>query len=186
MLKKKNLWNCFFLLIMLIALFSFSGCSPQEISVKEDSFGNEVISSAEDWKNIPLKDIRTGETFTIGQFKRPILLESFAVWCPTCTKQQNVIKDLHKELGDDVVSISLDTDPNEDEERVREHIKQNNFNWYYAVSPVSLTKKLIDEFGVGIVNAPSAPVVIICNGQDRKLGRGVKSVEELKEALAIC
>jgi hypothetical protein len=41
-----------------------------------------------DWMRIPLKDISTGENFTVADFAgRPVLLETFAVWCPTCTKQ---------------------------------------------------------------------------------------------------
>jgi hypothetical protein len=63
---------------------------------------------------------------------------------------------------DDVVHISLDTDPNEDEAKVREHIERNGFGWYFAVAPEELTKALIDEFGLTVVSAPSAPVVFIC------------------------
>ena len=39
--------------------------------------------SAQDWRDIPLRDAVTGETFRITDFRgTPILLESFAVWCP--------------------------------------------------------------------------------------------------------
>ena len=78
-------------------------------------------------------------------------------------------------------------DPNEDEARVLKHIQDNGFNWYYAVSPVDMTQSLIEQFGVGIINAPSAPMVLICgDGTARKLRSGVKSPDELKQAVASC
>ena len=138
------------------------------------------------WKDIPLTDVRTGNTFKINDFAgTPIFLESFAVWCPTCTKQQQILKELHEEIGDEVISISLNTDPNEDKARVQEHITKNNFDWYYAIAPTLMTQGLIDEFGVGVVSAPSAPIILICKDQStRYLKRGLKSVNDLKEALA--
>ncbi len=42
-----------------------------------------------------------------------------------------------------------------------------------------------DVFYVDFVNAPSAPVALICeDGEFRKLRRGVKSAEDLKEEIA--
>ncbi len=150
---------------------------------EEKSVQSEI---AAEWINLELKDVATGENFKISEFSdKPVLLESFAVWCPTCTRQQRVTRDFHEEVGDSVVSISIDMDPNEDEDRVMKHINDNGFNWYYAVSPVEFTQSLIDQFGVDIVNAPSVPMVLICDGQHaRQLGSGVKSVDELKEEIA--
>ena len=145
-----------------------------------------TVSEKIDWRTSALTDVRTQQVFTISQFDKPILLESFAVWCPTCTKQQTEIKLLHEELGDSFVSISLDTDPNEDKAKVLDHIQRNQFNWYYAISPRELTESLIDEFGINFVNAPQAPVVLICNGNAKKLPNGVKTVSELKGELANC
>lgn len=140
------------------------------------------------WMTIELNDVNSGETFTFQEFQgKPVLLESFAVWCPTCTRQQQESKKFHDEVGDSVISISIDTDPNEDEERVRTHSQDNGFNWRYAVSPVSMTQSLIDEFGVRIINAPSVPMVLICeDGSFEILDSGVKKVPELKEAIASC
>lgn len=140
------------------------------------------------WSAFVLKDVRTEKAFKIDDFKgKPVLVESFAVWCPTCTKQQEEIKKLHSEVGDSVISVSLDTDPNEDETKVMEHIQRNDFDWYYSVAPAEMTKMLIDEFGVSIVNAPSAPVILVCSdGSARKLGSGVKKADELKSLVEEC
>jgi thiol-disulfide isomerase/thioredoxin len=131
--------------------------------------------------DIELTDVATGETFTIADFEgRPVLLESFAVWCPTCLAQQREMKELLESHGEDIVHISLDTDPNEDEDKVRGHLERNGLDWYFAVSPVELTNALIDQFGLNVVSAPRAPVVLICEDQSaRFLRSGVKSAEEL-------
>lgn len=149
------------------------------------ALGDEPATQSADWQNISLKDVRTGRTFTVADFKgKTVILETFAVWCPTCTKQQREIKKLHSEIGDEFVSITLDVDPNESEAQVKEHLKRNGFDWLYAIAPPELTKLLIDEFGTIIVNAPSAPVVLISeDGDARLLGRGVKSAEKLKEEI---
>lgn len=145
-------------------------------------------SNTQDWKYMSLKDIASQKEFKISDFKgKPVLLESFAVWCPTCTKQQRELKKLHEIVGDSVISISLDTDPNENEEKVSSHISRNGFDWYYAISPVEMTKKLIDEFGVGVVNAPQAPIILVCEDQSTKLLKnGFKDKEELQEEINRC
>jgi len=50
-----------------------------------------------------------------------------------------------------------------------------------------MTKSLIDEFGVGVVFAPSAPVILLCpDGSSDFLRSGVKSADELKTAIESC
>lgn len=133
------------------------------------------------WMHIELTDVATGETFMISDFVgKPILMESFAVWCPTCLKQQQQINELKVQEGETIVHISLDLDPNEDAAIVREHIQTYGFDWYFAVSPIELTNTLVDEFGLLIASAPQAPVVLISkDGSSRLLKRGVKSADVL-------
>lgn len=159
----------------LVFMVFFSGCIGQTETPQQT--GNRTI----DWKNFQLTDVATGKTFKISDFKgKPVLMESFAVWCPTCLQQQKQIKELRSTEGEAIIHISLDTDPNEDEDIVMDHLTTNGFDWYFAVSPPDMTRSLIDEFGLRFVNAPDAPVVLICGDQSsRFLGRGVKSADEL-------
>lgn len=142
------------------------------------------------WLSAELTDVVSGESFSIGQFEQPVLLETFAVWCPKCKAQQDDIVDFHMEEGfseDDVVSISLNVDAGEDADLVKNHAESNGFEWRFAVSPSDVTQSLVDEFGPGIVSAPSVPMVVICpDGTFEKLPTGNKNVEELKEAVAFC
>jgi thiol-disulfide isomerase/thioredoxin len=131
--------------------------------------------------DIELTDVATGQTFKISDFKgKPVLLESFAVWCPTCLAQQKEIKKVKQSEGDAIIHISLDTDPNEDADKIREHMERNGLDWYFVVAPIELTNALIDEFGLAVVNAPSAPVILISEDQSARLLRsGVKSADDL-------
>lgn len=190
--RGKNLW----IFAALIFMFLFLGCTGLSMSQGEmdekaaesEGMTKEKTDSVDlpgDWKNIELIDVATGKKFKVNDFQgKPVLLESFAVWCPTCLQQQKQMKELIRTEGEAVVHISLDTDPNEDESQVKNHIEQNEFDWYFAVSPIELTQSLIDEFGITIVNAPGAPVILICPDQSsRLLGRGVKSPEQLKSEI---
>lgn len=177
------------IVIVVIAGFFFFGDGSSNVT---NVNGNNVEGLIEgvvqptEWIDMELKDVNTQETFKISDFQgKTVLLESFAVWCPTCTRQQQITKKLDAELGDSLVSVSIDTDPNEDEQFVLDYIQSNGFNWRYAISPVEMTQSLIAQFGPGIVSAPSVPMILICeNGKARKLGGGLKLIDELKFEIA--
>jgi len=155
--------------------------TPETITEKETP---EIVTN---WRDATLTNVKTGEDFKISDFKgKIVLLESFAVWCPTCRKQQDIIRSLHEEVGDSFVSISIDTDPNEEARHVISHIDLYGYEWPYAVSPVPLTRALIKEFGQGIAFAPGAPIVLICEDQSARLlaSTRLKSADVLKEEMA--
>ncbi|WP_052721344.1 hypothetical protein [Methanococcoides methylutens] len=169
---KKNTGLVSVLLILFVVIFS--GCVEDE--TPEDSDPVETV----DWRDVELTDVRTGEVFKISDLEKPVLVESFAVWCPTCLQQQKQMQELIELEGESITHVSLDTDPNEDIDQVLDHAERNGFEWYFAVAPTEMTEDLIDEFGVEVVNAPIAPVILICeDGEARLLGRGLKSAEEL-------
>lgn len=136
---------------------------------------------AKGWQEVQIKNINDGKNFRISDFEGAhVMLESFAIWCSTCLKQQNEVKKARVAEVDQVIHIGLNTDPNEDEARVKSYINEHDFDWLYAVAPKAMTDQLIDEFGFGIVNAPQAPMIHICpDGSAKLLKRGLKSAEDL-------
>ena len=160
--------------------------AADEQSTEESTAPEPVVA----WLGVELTDIRTGDTFTLAQFAdKPILLETFAVWCPTCTSQQRQLAALHEEVGDAVISVTINTDPNETQSQVVRHLDRHGFDWLFAVSPVELSRSLRDEFGVAVLNPPSAPVILICPGQTERTllsKRGVKRPDFLQEQIAAC
>ena len=151
----------------------------------EEGEASETILLPE-WASIELVDAVTGESFRIADYAgNPILVESFAVWCSICLRQQREMAKLVESEGEAIIHVSLDTDPNEDLAAVKQHAEKYEFSWLFAVAPVEMTQMLIDEFGLTVVNAPSAPVIFIdVDGSARLLPSGVKSAEEILEEIA--
>ena len=179
---RKSSWNQLILVIALAGLVLLGSCAQEATPAPTQTPAPVPAQpAAGTWMDMELTDITTGQTFKISDFKgKPVLLESFAVWCPTCLRQQKEMQKLMESEGEGIIHISLDTDPNEDEAKIKEHAERNDLDWYFAISPIELTKALIDEFGITVVSAPSAPVVLICEDQStRFLRTGVKSAEDL-------
>jgi hypothetical protein len=139
--------------------------------------GNRA-AEAGDWRSVMLTDVSTGESFSVGELEKPVLVETFAVWCPTCTRQQKEVAELKQ--SSEVTSVSLDTDPNEDAEKIRSHLERHGFDWRYAVAPPEATRSLAEQYGSSVLNPPSAPMVLVCENSTRRLPDGVKSAEELR------
>ena len=163
-LKQKLNLKVFILFIIFISLFLVA-CQNNEVDSKTDSL--KQISS---WQNYELIDLNTNENYKILELgNKPILVESFATWCPTCTKQQKEKKKLHDQLGDDIISVGLNTDPNEDDNIVLNHIKKNNFDWPFSIVPIEMTRELTAKFGNSILSTALAPLILICPDKSEHL-----------------
>lgn len=137
---------------------------------------------AADWRSVELRRVRGEETFTIGDLDGPVVVESFAVWCPTCERQANELAG-----AEAPTRIGLNTDPNEDADRVREYAANHDFGWRFAVAPASLTAALIDEFGSVVANAPSTPLLFVCDDGTAELVAGeVLGTDEILAAAEDC
>lgn len=161
--------------------------TPTETETTVRSTRTETTAELQgpDWKTASLTDVRDRESFRIGAFERPVLLETFAVWCPACTEQQTQIEKL-RERRDDFVAVSLNVDSNENATTVYEHAEDNGFDWRFAVAPTLVTDSLVDQFGPTITVAPQAPVVRDCGASATLLENGVKSADALAAALDEC
>lgn len=134
-----------------------------------------------EWAQSELTDAVSGDIFRLSDYAgKTILVESFAVWCSNCLRQQREMAKLIELTGEGIVHVSLNTDPNEDLDKVRAHALRYEFSWLYAVAPIEMTQALIAEFGLTVVNAPRAPVILInADGSFRLLPNGIKTAEEL-------
>lgn len=139
------------------------------------------------WLGAELTDVRDGEKFTINDFKgKVVLVETLAIWCSNCRKQQQQVVDLHSALGEreDFVSVGLDIDPNEDAEDLKDYIEKNGFHWIYAVAPSQVGNDLANLYGSQFLNPPSTPMLIVDKqGSVHLLPFGIKSAQDLQEAL---
>jgi len=172
------------LVILVCCMLLFAGCTGTVPATPA-----EAGTPEETWKVTKLQDVRTGETFSVDSFSgMPVILYTFTVTCPICTRQQMEITALKKALGDGVVVIGLDIDPKEEIGTLETHIRSNGFLGYYALPPQEMTMSLVDRFGPVVATPASAPILVICPGGDaRLLDQGIKTSSSLASTLqAVC
>ena len=135
------------------------------------------------WYSASLTDASTGKAFTINDFKgKVVLVETLAMWCSNCKKQQTQVKALHDLLGerDDFVSLGLDIDPNENAADLKGYVEGNGFDWMYAVATVEIAQDISKHYGDQFLNPPSTPMLVIDRkGEAHPLPFGIKSADEL-------
>lgn len=139
------------------------------------------------WFGASLTDVRTGKTFSLNDFKgKVVLVETMAVWCTNCRAQQQEIKALHEKLGmqDDLVTLSLDIDTNENAADLKGHVDKYGFDWMYAVAPAQVVREIGDLYTQQFLNPPSTPILIIDrHGMAHPLPFGIKSADDLVKAI---
>lgn len=154
-----------------------------EEAMMDDNPAGDAMMESPAWFSVALTNVRTGETFTIQDLKgKVILVETMAVWCSNCLRQQGQVKELHGLLGerDDFVSIGLDIDLNEDASKLKDFVDAQGFNWLYAVSPAEVSRDLSSLYGDQFLNPPSTPMLVIDrHGVVHPLPFGIKSAEAL-------
>ncbi len=157
-----------------------SGGNDSPTSDEEDSSGTAGMNAT--WRTVALEAVRREETFTIESLDPPVVIQSFAVWCPKCEQQSRELTN----LDDSITVVGLNTDPNEDAEKVRRHANDNGFDWRFAVAPTEMTESLVEEFGTTVTNAPSTPIIVVCEGGTTEFMAGsINPVAEI-EAAAEC
>lgn len=135
------------------------------------------------WYSAPLTEATTGQAFTINDFKgKVVLVETLAMWCPNCKKQQAQVKALHDLLGerDDFVSLGLDIDLNENAADLKGYVEGNGFDWMYAVATAEVAQDISKHYGDQFLSPPSTPMLVIDRkGEAHPLPFGIKSADEL-------
>ena len=139
------------------------------------------------WFTVNLSNVNSGEIFKVEDFKgKVVLVETMAMWCSTCLRQQREVIQLHALLNDSEVfiSLTLDIDPNEKAEDLQTYTQNQGFDWTYAVSPPEVSREIAVLYGDKFLNPPSAPMFIIdAMGEVHPLRFGVKDANELLETL---
>ncbi len=134
-----------------------------------------------------LTDVKTGQTFKLGDFgSSVVLVEDMAVWCTTCFQQQTQVLALHAALADrkDFVDVTLDVDSHENAAMLKAYTDKNDFVGLYAVVPAEVTRELAAHFGAQYLNPPSAPMFVIDRqGGVHALPFGVKTAAALQQDL---
>lgn len=164
-----------------------SGETLVEPSPAEQESQSALQVAQPGWYGMELTDVNTGSIFRLADLQgKVILVETMAVWCSNCFRQQLEVKALHDLIGDreDFVSLGIDIDPNESVPQLTGYVKENGFDWLYTVASSELINEISDLYGPQFLNPPSTPMLIIDKqGEANLLPFGIKSANELLEFL---
>ncbi len=153
----------------------------------EDDMMDDGMMDVPGWFSTPLIDVNQGLEFTIDEFEgQVVLVETMAVWCSNCLRQQREVQALHTALGEreDFISIALDIDPNEDAHILRNFAAQNGFDWYYVVASAEVASQIGELYGQQFLNPPSTPILLIDrHGEVHTLPFGIKTAAELQTSV---
>lgn len=174
--SKSRVLVCALLLVLVLTSLFLTACS---------SASSPTETSRPEWFDYELTDVQTGETFTINDYAgKVVLVETMAMWCPNCTVQAHEVRTLHELLGDpdDLISISLDVDVNEDAAALKEYSEGYGFEWHFAVAPLEVARALGNLYTAQYLNPPLSPMMIIDrDGNVHHLEYGLKDAATLKE-----
>jgi len=186
-MRAKTFIHTFVLTLILTSLFlTACGSSPSTLT-PEPARSLQRATETPEWFDIELTDVQTGETFTMNDYAgKVILVETMAMWCPNCTVQANEVRNLHEILGnpDDLISVSLDVDVNEDAASLKEYSEGYGFEWHFAVAPLEVARALGNLYSAQYLNPPLSPMLIIDRvGDVHQLEYGKKTAKALQESL---
>ena len=157
-----------------------------DVMVDESAMG-EMEDSLPDWYDWEFTDVNSGAVLKVADFQgKVVLVETLAMWCSNCYRQQQEVLRLHALLGerDDLVSLGIDIDPNEDSQALSSYTAENGFDWVYTVASPEVIEEISVLYGVQYLNPPSTPMLIIDRGGEAHLlPFGIKSAEDLQSAL---
>ncbi len=171
-------FRCIIVCFLLTLLLSLSGCVAQS-----GQSGEQETDDTFSWLNMPMKDVVTGETITIDELQgtgKPVIIHTFAIWCPACTKQLKASSFFARANPDSYILVGLDIDPNEDDYAVKNHVEKNNFAGYYATVDKTTSKEIVKALGANnLVTLPQT--IVVCNGKISILGDTLFTSAELKD-----
>lgn len=139
-----------------------------------------------DWRDMPLVDVRSGDTFTLADFEgQTVYVQAMATWCTTCRRQMTILRDAiagFEGEGFAVIGLSVETHLRGTD--LAQYVDAHGFHWTFAVKTPELLRELTNTFGRAINTPPATPHFIIRpDGSFTELSTGIKSAEEIIDAL---
>jgi thiol-disulfide isomerase/thioredoxin len=179
-----------FSLVFSLLVFVLPACTSRQTSAAGTQEPVVVPASATvtpEWFDMELVDVQTNKTFTINDYAgKVVLLDTMAMWCPTCLLQAGQVQKLERTLGnpEDLISVSLDVDLNEDATSLKEYAVEYGLDWHLAVAPLLVARALGNLYTAQYLNPPLSPMMIIDRkGNVHHLEYGLKDAETLQKAV---
>lgn len=146
----KSLVSVIGMVLLAGSLMLFASCSEKKTEVAEE------ISAP----NLDVRDVRTGQTIDVSQFKGKVVFVNFwATWCPPCKEEMPSIEALHRELLKNDAFLMVTILYKDEAKTATDYMRTNNYTFplfidndgisakHYGVTGVPETY-LIDKKGV--------------------------------------
>ena len=115
----------YFFGLFLLSLFFVSACSSGNTQTTGSAVGQQATVGINKGDMPPDFTIMTidNKQYTLSNFKneKPILLYFWASWCPYCSQDFDVVKNIYPKYADKVTFLAIDLDLNEDVELIRKY-----------------------------------------------------------------
>ena len=124
----------------------------------------EVFAARPAWQLLPLRDARTGESFSFADFAgQTVYVHPMATWCTNCRASQRSLRDnvVPQVNNDEVVFVSLDIETASQDDVLASYAENNSFPWRFTVATPELIAGLVEAFGPSVTVPPSQPHFII-------------------------
>lgn len=162
-----------------------SPAPPSGSSPPTEPSGPPPVTLTQAWATAELTDVATGEKFRIADLAgKVVFVETMAIWCSSCRRQQSDAQKAIEELDDpNVAYLVLDVEPSEPADDLAAYEKKNGWDAFtYAVSSREVSRALAEEFGDLFLNPPATPIAVIgTDGTVTLTDYGHKSTSELVE-----
>ena len=122
----KKLMPAAILLLSLIVLSACTSSAGHQVAAPIDQIQAQADTGIRKGQIPPEFTITTidGKQLNLREFKsqnRPILLYFWASWCPYCSQDFNVVKDIYPKYADKVAFLAIDLDLNEHAELIKNY-----------------------------------------------------------------
>lgn len=126
------------LLLAVISLFVLSACTTSstghQVAVNSNSAAQNQVQAAAGINkgNLPPDFTITtidGKQLNLRELKnenKPILLYFWASWCPYCSRDFDVVRNVYPNYADKVIFLAIDLDPNENAELINNYKNRKN------------------------------------------------------------
>ena len=133
-----------------------------------------------------MTEVTTGNMITVLDLikkGKPVIIHTFAVWCPACTNQLKETTKLVRNNPDNYTVLAIDIDPNENSATVLNHVRKNSFAGNFVSAPASVSRDLVKSLGTG--NSLTLPqTIVVVNNTATHLGDGVFNEGRLKDIIS--
>ena len=145
---KKYLW------LILSAILFFSACSFGSKNSAAINIASEnqvaALNGIQKGQMPPDFTIKTaeGKEYTLSNFKnenKPILLYFFATWCPYCSEDFGIVKNIYPKYSGEVTFLAIDLDMNENAELIKNY---KNKKMLKGVDFAAADEKILSDYGI--------------------------------------